>query len=328
MKKQDLTNIKNVLEKKLNQNIINIRQFKRGASSHNYLVETAENKLLIKIAWKHKKKGVERIAKIILALQETKNFPIAKIIPINKKTLFKIENSYGFCLEYVNGKSIPSYKFKPSNFQTILDAYDNLSNIKWNKIKNELVPAYEFNNILNKYIKNTQLIQKKLSAEKSLLTPVALCIIKKVLSELNKIKNTPLYMNKNKICVIHGDFHNNNILFNQNKLLAFIDFEDVGFGYKTEDLIRFILCLTARLPLFVNKQKRIEKLFELIQKKYNFDYEELMIGLNSFTIQKFKKIIGKPSKKINVSYLKKCIQILWFMRTYNDLEKKFKNYCR
>lgn len=72
-------------------------------------------------------------------------------------------------------------------------------------------------------------------------------IIKKLIdTKLNIISNfnrytelkEQLFLTKN---LVHGDFHNENLLFsNEHDLLGILDFEESHYGHPTEDIIHFI----------------------------------------------------------------------------------------
>ena len=293
-----------------------IYQFKRGASSFNYLVTLKGKKLLVKLAWKHKKEGVERLVKIINTLEQ-QNIPTAKIVPFQNKIIFNYKNSYGFILEYIEGKSLPACKVDTTHIFEILTAYKAFQKVTF-KEKDLLIKAYDFKEIQTEYLKNCTLMLEQSS-------PFSLShfLLKICQKELQKIGKTSLEIYDNQKDIIHGDFHHNNIIFKQDKLKSFLDFEDVGYGYATEDLLRFALCLTARQHLFYPSQKSLIKYIDILTKEFSYPYEKWMVGLNSFTLQKMKKIFVKP-KKSSFDLTKKLIQIIIFMKKYHSIESMLK----
>lgn len=300
--------------------IISIYQFKRGASSFNYLVKLKDRKFLVKLAWKHKKEGVERLVSIIKTLTTQQTIPLAGIIPIQNDYLFKYKDSYGFVLEYIDAKSIPANKFSSYHLATVLQTYHLFQQTKWMD-KNLLIPAYNFADLQKKYSENCLLMVK--SFKRHLLLKYLLKIMQKKLLEIGK---TPLKIVPEKKCVIHGDFHHNNILFQDKKLAAILDFEDIGYGYASEDLIRFILCLNARLPIFYNAKKRLINTLDIIMGEFKYSYDEWMLGLNSFTLQKMKKVFSRPQKP-SIDLIKKLFHLIIFMKKYEFLETEIKKRC-
>ena len=296
--------------------IVSIYKFKRGASSFNYLVTLKDKKLLVKLAWKHKKEGVERLVKIINTL-ENQNVPTAKIVPFQNKFIFNYKNSYGFVLEYIEGKSLPACKVKTAHLFEILNTYKFFQKISFDE-KALLISAYDFKKIQEEYLKNCTLMLKQAS-------PFSLSyfLLKICQNELKKIGKTPLTIYENQKDIIHGDFHHNNIIFKQDKLKSILDFEDLGYGYATEDLLRFALCLTARQHLFYPSQKSLIKYIDILIKEFSYPYEKWMVGLNSFTLQKMKKVFVKPKKR-SFDLTKKMIQIIIFMKKYHFIESILK----
>ena len=316
---KDIINQKNLisfLEKKLfKEKILSLYQFQRGASSFNYLVTLHNKKVLVKLAWKYKKTGVERLVKIISLLSEQKILPTANVIPFNNKKIFKYNHIYGFVLEYIEGKSLPATKITQKHIQDIIAYYKNIQQARMNE--KLLMPTYDFKLIQKNYLYNCdKMIQQ---SKKNLLFSFLLNQCKK---NLIQIGNSSLQILDEKKEIIHGDFHHNNLLFQNNKLVAILDLEDLGYGYKSEDLLRFILCLIARQPFFYPRKKYLYSYLKYITKEFKYSEDEWIAGLNSFTLQKYKKIFSKV-RKANFSNAKKMIQILFFMRQYKLIEAYF-----
>ena len=321
MKKKEIPNINDfslfLSEEIFKEPILSLYQFKRGASSFNYLATLKNKKILVKLAWKHKKEGVERLVNIISTLSENNPFPIAKIIPLNNKFIFKYKNSYGFLLEYVDAKSLPATKIKQHHIDEILTTYKIFQNTIW-KDKSILIPEYDFNLIQKNYLNNAQCMLKK--NKRNFFYSF---FIKKCCSSLEMIGSTPLFIDPSKKTIIHGDFHHNNILFKNNRLVSILDFEDVGYGYTSEDLLRFIFCLLARQPLFSSSKKQLDAYLKCVTKEFNYSYNEWMVGLNSYTLQKMKKLFHQENK-CSLETIKKMIQLLIFMKTYKNVEQTLK----
>ncbi len=301
--------------------ILSIYQFKRGASSYNYLVTLKDKKVLVKLAWKHKKEGVERLINLINTLEKQDMIPLAKIIPVQGDYLFEYKGSYGFVLEYIDGKSIPANKLTSYDLANILQAYHLFQQTKWED-KSLLIPAYDFSTLQKKYLENCLLM-----AQRTKKRPLLKLLLKMMSNKLQEIGETPLDIVADKKEIIHGDFHHNNLLFHDKKLVAILDFEDIGYGYASEDLIRFILCLNARLPIFYNTKKQLSNTLDIIMTEFKYGYNEWMIGLNSFTLQKMKKIFQTP-QKASFELTKKLLHLLFFMKKYEFLANEIRKRSR
>lgn len=299
------------------EDILSFYQFKRGASSFNYLVELKSKKVLVKLAWKYDKQGVERLAKIISALSNKHGLPVAKLLTYNNQTLFQYQNSYGFVLEYIDGVSLKATDITSFHIKQILNAYKQIEPAA-QKHKTLLMPALDLKKIQKSYLRNIKEIETLFKRKK-----LSLLLLSKLKNELINIGHSPLQILTEKQSIIHGDFHHNNLLFKDNKLAAILDLEDLGYGYKTEDLLRFLLCQIARFPLLYPKKKTINAYLNLITKEFSYSYDEWMVGLNSFTLQKMKKLFSNP-KNLKKNALKKMIQLIVFMRLYHYIEQQLK----
>lgn len=310
----EMENFISFLEKDvLKETVLSIRQFNKGASSHNYWVQTKTDSFLIKLAWKHKKEGIERLSKIIHTLSQNKQLAIARILCVNGKLFFKYQKSYGFVLEYIHGKSLPSYEMGERHFQQVLHGYSFFTETKWDD-PSILLPAYDFEKMCSSCLNRCALLLK------SVKNKTINYLLHQLILQLNEIQSTPLQLKEKNITVIHGDFHNNNLLFNKEKLMSFLDFEDVGLGYATEDLMRFILCLTERLPIFVTRDSYIIEWLELANKRFSFTKEEWIIGLNSFTLQKIKKVLTQIKPTSSFKQIKKLIMLLLFLKRQKHIQ--------
>lgn len=300
--------------------VLSIYQFNKGASSRNYLVETGEGKKLVKIAFKHKKEAIERLAKIIHLLSQNKHLITARIIPMNNQLFFKYKKYYGFVLEYINGKALPSYEMGDRHFQQVLHGYAFFKKMKWDDTS-VLMPAYDFEKMCSTCLNNCLLQLKKYKNTSEIKTKILNGFLNRVYQHLQDIQKTPLQMKPEKTTLIHGDFHNNNLLFNKEKLMSFLDFEDVGLGYITEDLMRFILCLTERLPVFVHRDSYFLEWIDLSNKRFLLTQEDWMIGLNSFTLQKIQKVLIQIKNKSSFFKIKKILILLFFLKRYRHIQK-------
>ncbi len=301
--------------------VCSIYQFKRGASSFNYLVELQNQKVLVKLAWKYEKKGVCRLMKIIDLVSSQTKMPIANILTFHNKKLFKYRGSFGFVLEYIEGESLPATKINQKHIEQITSAYKMLDDLD---IKDEklLMPAYDFKKIQQLYLSNCEKMIEKFYKKK-----IFLFFLKKCRVWLLKMGLSSLQILNDKKDFIHGDFHHNNLLFKDDKLIAVLDLEDLGYGYKTEDLLRFVLCMIARQPVFYPKKKILFRYLDYVTEAFPYSIDEWIVGLNSFTLQKYKKMFGHEQKP-DLKNIKKMIQILNFMRVYTQVESYLKKKCK
>ena len=117
-------------------------------------------------------------------------------------------------------------------------------------------------------------------------------------------------------------------MFQKEKLVALIDFEEVGYGYPTEDLMRFILCLIERLPIWITPFSYVGEWIELSQKRFSFTEEEWVLGLNSFSVQKIQKILRGKYKLFSLKHLKKMIQLVFYFHLHKKIGGLIKEKIR
>ena len=87
--------------------------------------------------------------------------------------------------------------------------------------------------------------------------------------------------------------------------------------------MNFIFCLLARQPLFSSSKKQLDAYLKCVTKEFNYSYNEWMVGLNSYTLQKMKKLFHQENK-CSLETIKKMIQLLIFMKTYKNVEQTLK----
>ena len=80
--------------------------------------------------------------------------------------------------------------------------------------------------------------------------------------------------------IIHGDFHFKNILFKNNQLQSFLDFENFRYGCPTEDFIRLILTNAEQHNFF--RVKYTLKLLRLMMQETPYSKQDLWTGCVRF----------------------------------------------
>ncbi len=310
----------NFLEKEIfHSPIDDIRQFARGAASYNFLVTTNNQKALVKLTRPYNEKGIIRLAKVCQAISENKQLTVARLIQANQSLYFKYEEKYGLIMEYCDGESIPSYEMKTAHFEQILSTYALFQQTKWNK--SDLLPVYSMSEHCHRHIlflEDALQNLKNLSQPKRFLFGM-LC--RKHLAFLNRLATTKIDWEADELEIIHGDFHNNNLLFKNGKLLTFLDFEEVKDGHPTEDFVRYIICLVQRLPFFINPYKYINNWFALCNQHFHYSTEEWIGGLNSYYLQRADKAFSPKNKFASKRQIKIMIKLWLFFTRYNAILK-------
>lgn len=128
--------------------------------------------------------------------------------------------------------------------------------------------------------------------------------------------------------LIHGDFHNENLLFDKNKKLAYIlDFEETHYGHRMEDIIQFIdlaCCNTGYSPENFNKACFFLEAYS----SQNFvTEEELTFGIQFYLLSVassffFENKLYTERDTNLVEFIKRDLNKLIFFKTHmNDFVK-------
>ncbi|AVP88125.1 hypothetical protein phytr_12000 [Candidatus Phycorickettsia trachydisci] len=88
-------------------------------------------------------------------------------------------------------------------------------------------------------------------------------------------------------CLIHGDFHSQNMIFNaKDNLVGILDFEEAHMGYRGEDVMHFILLSLCYNGFLKSNMRKIEM---FITQCLNFiSMDELEVGIYAY----LKKLAG------------------------------------
>ncbi len=297
-----------------------IRQFVRGAASYNFLVTVNHQNVLVKLTRTYKQDGIERLARVWQAVSENKQLSVARLIKPNNNLFFKYKDNYGLIMEYCDGESLPSYQMKTSHFQQILSAYQLFQQTSWQN-KSDLLPVYPMPTHCRKHIAFLEQAQEKMASVSPLKRSLFKWLCYKHLTFLKQLESTKLAWTESELSIIHGDFHNNNLLFKNGQLLTFLDFEEIKDGHPTEDFVRFIICLVQRLPFFINPYTYIDKWLELCNQQFHFSTEEWIGGLNSYYLQRADKVFSQKNKFASKRQIVMMIKLWLFFNRYNAILK-------
>lgn len=305
----------------LKQPIISVRQFAHGSASQNYHVTLGnQRELLVKLTHAYDEQGIARLAQICQAVSDNHQLPVARLIPINKKPYFQYQNRFGLIMEYCQGHAVASYNLTEQHFMQIIDAYAVFTNTSWPK-EDVFIPLYP---LKEQCLTHMNFIQETLN-KTSHINTVKKYLLTKIgnahLTFFERLLETTVNLPLNKQTIIHGDFHNNNVLFHHNQLVSFLDFEEVGHGYIIEDIMRFILCVVQRLPIFINPYPLIRCWVKCADDKFRFSKEEWILGLNSYYVQRADKAFRSKYKTGSWHQIIIWTKLLWLTRRYHKIKQ-------
>ncbi len=306
------------LEDLLKEPIQDVYRFSKGSSSYNFKIKTSRRTILVKLLKKHSKLGFERIYQIMNRLEKNPDLKYAHLQKLNGEPYFVYQNYYGIILDYIQGEALSSYEITRRHFRQILHLYALFQKTNFSNCQ-ALLPPYDLEKIWKDAFVSLQEQENQIKTHNGFQKIIFQRLVSLIKKYLLQLQNEPLQRNPNRTTIIHGDFHNNNLLFQKEKLVALIDFEEVGYGYPTEDLMRFILCLIERLPIWITPQSYVGEWIELSQKRFSFTQEEWLLGLNSFSVQKVQKILRGKYKFFSLKHLKKMIQLIFYFHLHKKI---------
>ena len=315
------------LENLLNEPIWDVYRFSKGSSSYNFKITTSRRTILVKLLKKHSMVGFNRIYQIMNRLEKNPELKYAHLQKINGEPYFVYQNYYGIILDYIQGEALSSYEIARRHFRQILHLYA-LFYLSYFSNCQALLPPYDLEKIWQEAFDSLQEQEAQIKTHGGFQKIIFQRLFSLIKKHLLQLKNEPLQRKPDRMAVIHGDFHNNNLLFQKEKLVALIDFEEVGYGYPTEDLMRFILCLIERLPIWITPFSYVGEWIELSQKRFSFTEEEWVLGLNSFSVQKIQKILRGKYKLFSLKHLKKMIQLVFYFHLHKKIGGLIKEKIR
>jgi len=131
---------------------------------------------------------------------------------------------------------------------------------------------------------------------------------------------------------VHGDFHNENLLFNRGKLVAVLDFELAHIGNRLEDVINFIWFAFLNTSFSRDSVSRAHTFLREYNKKRPFSKMDLKNALTFFILKLAQStFIEKSFYQTNDPFLFDLIKrdekkFKYIDGHFNDLIKKLSDY--
>ncbi len=271
--------------------IISIKLMRKGVVNYNFDAKTDRGEVIIRIMGykldEHNKKKKELEFKILNFLKEN-NFPYEIPVPIKNKS-----NNY---LSRINEKNIWVYK------KIIGDRVKKLNKEQIKEIAKALATyhkfIYKFKDYSNINRDETWILNKFSEMRKVESNNK---INKLVLDKIDFIEKSYLEIKKDfneNIIVNHSDFHKHNVLFQGNKVVAILDFDNLKIAPRAKDISYAIRAISIKNSKLNNRT------------------------MNLF-IKEYEKIwpLSKKEKQMIIPYMiiDRCIVFWWF---YEGMKKK------
>lgn len=204
------------------------------------------------------------------------------------RPLFYCPNFRGSFYRALNGKDLCHYILK-KDIETIKDLCAKaglmLARLHILKLNNNKLPKFEESNsklstVIPGIDKISREIEKKYGKEmyEKIVLPYKKCILKE-----------EEYLNKNpKLCLVHGDFHTENIIRVSKKKVGLIDFTDFSLSDHARDIGNFLQQLEYKLELkfyyerdFIKEMKNLFLNEYLKENKIILD-DDLQVRINNY----------------------------------------------
>ena len=95
---------------------------------------------------------------------------------------------------------------------------------------------------------------------------------------------------KDRLQVIHGDFHHGNFLFADGHLAGFFDLEEFCYGYPADDIVRYFVCAAEHLKWYERgRERRILARFETAVSRLPYPEDEWLTAIDGLLARKIYK---------------------------------------
>lgn len=279
--------------------VISYKMMQRGSASLNYLVQCQNGSLFIK---KPKHRPSIRICR---------NLQLAQAAKIKAPQLLSDVHQKVIVLDVKKGHSLSSTQISSTTLKQLWQEYQKFHQIK--RQSHFILPSLDFVNLRDDCM--TKINQ--IAASQSFLKRA---ILRHIAHTLKKLPTKDLTHQLKYLQVIHGDFHNNNILFYKGNLSAILDWEECRLGYACEDWLRFTFCAVERILTYPKRRRKIRLILSFLLAQKTFSSHEWRLGFNSFLLLKMRRFVAHKPTIINL--IKTYFFILFWQDCKNNILQK------
>ena len=99
---------------------------------------------------------------------------------------------------------------------------------------------------------------------------------------------------RERLRVVHGDFHHGNFLFTDGKVNGFFDLEEFCMGYPADDIVRYFVCAAEHLKWYErHRLRRLRLRFAAAVRHLGYPRDEWTVAINALLMRKlYKKTEG------------------------------------
>lgn len=272
--------VKHILAERLCCPVHSIRKVKPGSSQH-YLVATDSASLFVSILPQRKK--IDALRERIRFLQS------AGIVVPALLDQFVSERHTILIFERKGGRNLHSQEVSQIHLDQIVELTSHIAELKVTDATNAILQPriWDFAKL-----RNTEL--EKLS---TLLLRTKNPLLRQYLKDIHNmlLHMDPTDLIPQQLYLLHGDLHNHNLLFKGNRLNALTDLDDLCLGVPTQDLVRYISCASARLPVYRSSRRYEKMLLNQICAATNYTAKQWRYGFHAQVLRMTRKAIANPS---------------------------------
>lgn len=250
---------KSLAEKYLSQKVISELRI-GGYSAENYIIQVENRKhFILKILRDNSVGYFDKLEKTTKLLKAYKEIPFKSPKILDRKNKIVI-------FPYVKGEVLHGSSITKERQKSIVKLLAEFKKVKpFDKTPNSIDLYMDFKRskkLIDDLLKKIK-VQKDSKYSKTLIE--ILNLKKTILSKYEKETDLLVWL-KNSNGFVHGDFHNENILFEKNKIKAALDFELVHSGNPTEDAVNFVWFTFLNSDLSDNNIKKAANFLKLYRK--------------------------------------------------------------
>lgn len=287
--------------------VIDIEEISCGGSSYNFFCQTPANSYVIKLLNKKDNARMARIHKILQTFEQNPDFHAC--------ALAKTINSYFFYMDFavlvmlkISGFEIRYKDFNKTLLLSVIKNYRQFLKVKFDNtdiIYPLRAPEFFYKRIDNKI---NELQKSNLGIFRTYLVSIISNLCRKIYDNVPKINSEQI--------IIHGDASLNNMIMQRNGCIAFLDFEQLRYGYAIEDISQLLLSSLLQHQVLGFPKRQIKELIEVANRHCKFKKSEWIYGIHLYFLGlAYRRLMGPKFLKS----LRKDILFVIHLKKYNKI---------
>jgi apolipoprotein N-acyltransferase len=239
----------------------------RGGNSFNYVAKTPDGSYAVKLIFPNRKAAFERIRNILNFMNHCPEFNTVRCVFQTDLTF----HDYGILItNFIEGRKIGYRELTPSVMQSVMDTYCCFQKLALSD-EDFVLPCCTPKEMFEQ---NQKTIEKmKRSAKKSQAQ-----VFQKLLDFNEYVYRKTPDLNA-ELSVLHGDASLNNMLYDFQKRVAFLDLEQMRYGYPVEDAAELICSALLPRYVFFVPTKQLKILIDAVNERTHWSSQVWQYGI-------------------------------------------------